>query len=93
MENVQRPKPSNYLILAIFTTVCCCIIPGVVSIVYAAKVNEAYAQGNYDAAERASKNAKTWAFVGIGIAALFLLIYIAIFGFAIVGGILSGSDF
>ncbi|ASO08263.1 interferon-induced transmembrane protein [Arenibacter algicola] len=94
MENNQtRTKPNNYLVLAIISTVFCCLIPGIVSIVNAAKVNEAYALGNYEQAERASKNAKTWAIVGIAIAGLFWLIYIAFFGLALFGGLMSGGDF
>jgi len=94
MENNQTPpKPNNYLVLAIISTIFCCLIPGIVSIVNAAKVNEAYALGNYEQAERASKNAKTWAIVGIAIAGLVWLLYIAFFGLAIFGGIMSSSDF
>ncbi|MCK0146860.1 CD225/dispanin family protein [Arenibacter sp. F26102] len=94
MDNNQtRPKPNNYLVLAIISTVFCCLIPGIVSIVNAAKVNEAYALGNYDQAEKASKNAKTWAIVGMGIAGLFWLLYIAIFGFALIGWLMSAGDF
>ncbi|PXX23036.1 CD225/dispanin family protein [Arenibacter sp. ARW7G5Y1] len=94
MENNQtHPKPSNYLVLAIISTVFCCLIPGIVSIVNAAKVNEAYALGNYEQAERASKNAKTWAIVGIAIAGLFWLIYIAFFGLAIFGAFMGAGDF
>tara|TARA_R110002049_G_scaffold18326_2_gene70185 strand:- start:16578 stop:16862 length:285 start_codon:yes stop_codon:yes gene_type:complete len=94
MENDQsRPKPNNYLVLAIISTVFCCLIPGIVSIVNAAKVNEAYALGNFEQAEKASKNAKTWAIVGIAIAGVFWLLYIAFFGFALMGGLMSASDF
>jgi len=94
MENFEsRPKPNNYLVLAIISTVFCCIIPGIVSIVNAAKVNEAYALGNYEQAEKASKNAKTWAIVGMAIAGFFWILYIAIFGFAIIGGLMSTGDF
>ncbi|GGW31325.1 CD225/dispanin family protein [Arenibacter certesii] len=91
MENNYRPKPSNYLILAIFSTIFCCIIPGIVSIIYAAKVNEAYALGNYDAAERASKNAKTWALVSIGLVVVIFVVSIAFFGFAAIASFLSSS--
>lgn len=90
MENAHRPKPSNYLILAIFSTIFCCIIPGIVSIINAAKVNEAYALGNYEAAEKASKNAKIWALVSIGVIACIWILIFAIFGFGIIGSILSG---
>ncbi|MCM4165819.1 MULTISPECIES: CD225/dispanin family protein [unclassified Arenibacter] len=97
MENYpNRPKPNNYLVLAIISTVFCCLIPGIVSIVNAAKVNEAYALGQYEQAERASKNAKTWAIVGIAIAGLFWLLYIAFFGlaiFGIFGGLMNAGDF
>ncbi|WP_340074797.1 CD225/dispanin family protein [Leptobacterium sp. I13] len=78
-------RPANYLVLAIISTVLCCMPAGVVSIVYASKVNSAYAEGDYDSAEKASRNAKTWAFVSIGVALLFWIIYIAIFGFAFIG--------
>lgn len=93
MDNMNQPqKPNNYLALAIVTTVLCCLIPGIVSIVYSSKVNEAYANGDYTGAERASKNAKTWAFVGIGIALFFWIIYIAIFGFAIFAGAMDAAN-
>ena len=35
----NRPKPENYLVVAILSTILCCWPAGVVSIVYAAKVN------------------------------------------------------
>jgi len=92
-SNQTYPKPNNYLVLAIISTVFCCLIPGIVSIVNAAKVNEAYALGNYEQAERASKNAKTWAIVGIAIACFFWLLYIAFFGLAIFGGLMGSGGF
>ena len=95
MENETIPvKPSNYLVLAILCTVCCCLPAGIVSIIYAAKVNEAYGRGEYDAAERASKNAKTWGIVGIAIGGFGLIIYFAFFGFAIFSGLMeNGGSF
>ncbi|MCW5515882.1 CD225/dispanin family protein [Muriicola sp. Z0-33] len=93
MENQNVPtKPNNYLVLAIICTVCCCLPAGIVSIIYAAKVNEAYARGDYEVALKASNNAKIWAFVGIGLAAIGYIIYFAIFGFAMVGGLLEGGS-
>ena len=89
-NNHNMPKRNNHLALAIICTVLCCLPSGIVSIVYSSKVNEAYARGEYDAAQRASKNAKTWALIGIGIAAFFWVIYIAIFGVAIFAGIANG---
>jgi hypothetical protein len=59
-SNPPPPKPSNYLALAILSTVFCWF-GGVVSIVYAAKVNSLYAAGNHRGADRASRKAKGWA--------------------------------
>ncbi|PQJ14673.1 CD225/dispanin family protein [Aureicoccus marinus] len=80
---VRPPKPSNYLALAIITTILCCQVTGIVSIIYAARVNELYERGEYAEAERASKNAKIWGLVGIGLFVVIMVVYLAIFGFAI----------
>ncbi len=86
MEVLNKPpRPNNYLAIAIISTILCCLPAGIVSIVYSTKVNSEYDSGNFDAAERASKNAKTWAFVSIGIALLGWIVYVAIFGLAFLG--------
>ena len=85
------PKPDNYLVWAILSTIFCCIPTGIASIIFASRVNEAYARGEYDEALRASKNAKTWALVGAGLSILLWVIYLAIFGFAFLGALSSGD--
>ncbi len=87
----QPQRPPNYLAVAIITTIVCCLIPGIVSIVYATKVNSEYDAGNYDAAEQASKNAKTWAIVAAVAGLVVVIGYVAIFGLAILGGAASGN--
>ena len=58
----QMPAPpDNYLVWAILATICCCLPFGVVSIVYATKVNGLYQAGQYQEALAASNSAKTWA--------------------------------
>lgn len=56
---------ANYLVLAIFSTICCCLPFGVVSIVYAAQVDGFVRSGNQDAALDASDKAKNWAIASI----------------------------
>ena len=64
----QRAKPNSHMPMAIISTVLsvitCNFIPatifGVVSIVYASKVNSKFDLGDIKGAERASKNAKIW---------------------------------
>lgn len=84
----NQPKPQNYLVIAIIGTLLCCI-PGIVSIVYAAKVNGLYAEGKYDQAMAASKNAKTWAIVALVLGGLSLIANF-VFGFSMFA--LAGAD-
>ena len=79
-------KPDNYLVWAILTTICCCLITGIVSIVYSTKVDGLYAAGQYAEAQAAAKSAKTWAIVGAilgGIVYLIYVIYVLLLGGAL----------
>jgi len=58
-------KVPNHMVGAILTTLFCCLIGGIVSIVYAAKVNTKLAQGDIEGARAASKTAKTWIIVNM----------------------------
>lgn len=82
----QPVRPNNHLALAIITTILCCLPTGIVSIVYATQVNSKFNIGDYEGAERASKNAKTWWIVS---AVLGLLVYVIYFGVVI---FVLGSD-
>lgn len=57
------PCPSNYLWLSIVTLLCCCLPGGIVSLVYALKVNSRYGAGDYEGAKSASNSALWW---GVG---------------------------
>lgn len=59
-QDTMPPKPENYLVWAILTTVCCCLPFGIVAIIKACKVNTLYAGKMYAAAELASQDAKKW---------------------------------
>lgn len=72
-------QPSNYLWLGILVTILCCMPFGIVSIVYASKVDSSFAAGKTDEASRYSSKAKTWALWGIGLSLVLFLIYIIIF--------------
>lgn len=83
-------KPNNYLVWAILGTIFCCLPFGIVSIVYASKVDGLWLAGNYFAATEAARKAKTWFWwsFGIGLTAnIIVLIYYICVG-AVIG--LSG---
>lgn len=80
-ENYQPVRPDNYLVVAILTTICCCMPFGIVSIVYAAKVDGLYRGGLYQEAEYASSQARKWAIiaavVGVTVQVLYVVLYSA----------------
>lgn len=59
--NMPPYKPDNNMVWAILSTLCCCLPLGIVSIVYASRVNGYYYSGNYAAAQEAADKAKNWA--------------------------------
>lgn len=69
------PKPNNYLPLAIFTTICCCLPVGIYAIILSSKVNTLYAIGNYKAAALKAQEAKNYSLIGIVIGIVIGLIY------------------
>ena len=67
----------NYMIGSILTTLFCCLISGIVAIVYSSQVNTKLAQGDIEGAKAASKTAKTWIIINLAIGLLYALLVIA----------------
>ena len=65
-------KPPTYLGWSIASIICCCLLTGIVAVIYAAKVTPLYYMGRYEEARRASEKAEIWLIVSItvGIVAL-----------------------
>ncbi len=55
--------PSNYLLLSVLCTLCCCFVPGIVAILFSAKVNSRWYAGDKAGARRASRQAEIWIIV------------------------------
>ena len=64
----------NYLVLAIVSIFCCWPI-AIVSIINATKVNKLAAAGDTAGAMEASRAAKKWAFIAIGLSVVFWVIF------------------
>jgi hypothetical protein len=61
----------------ILTTLLCCLPAGIVSIVYAARVDGLWARGDHAGAKKSSDNARTWAIVGAVGGAILIAILVA----------------
>lgn len=79
VNNYANPnqKPSSYMWLAILTTLLCCLPAGIVSIVYASKVDSCWVSGDYEGARYNSDKAKTWGIISAVAAAAVFVIYFA----------------
>ncbi len=86
MPGGYNAPPPNNLVWAILVTIFCCLPAGVISIIYAAKVNGLAQAGDMAGALEASKTAKLWAMIGTGIGLVILLINIAFFILSIIAG-------
>jgi hypothetical protein len=73
-------KPESYMVAAILVTLLCCLPFGIVSIIYAAQVNSKFEAGDYEGAQAASKNARTWYLVS-------LVVGLIIIGLSALGGL------
>lgn len=60
---------------AILTTLFCCLLFGVVSIVKASQVNGLWAQGRYTEAQQSSDSAKKWALWSLIAGIIVIVIY------------------
>ena len=77
------PKPKNYLVLAILSTILCCLPFGIVSIIYAAKVDNYWNAGYYYDAEQASRKAKGWMLAAVITCLVITILYVVLIAFGI----------
>jgi hypothetical protein len=77
----------NYLVFAILTTVFCCLPAGIPAIVYAAQVNGKLQAGDLAGAEVASKNAKLWCLISLGVGLGVMALYALMIMIGVVSGI------
>lgn len=90
----RPPKPNNWLVWAILTTLCCCLPFGIVGIVYATQVDSHYRAGRYMEAVSAAKNAKTWTLIGIACGVGAEVLTLVLYGAAIFASIAaSGASY
>jgi len=73
------PAPDNNLVWAILTTLFCCLPLGIVSIVKASQVNGLWAAGQFDNAQKASRDAKKFAIWAAAVGGVLLVLYIVFF--------------
>lgn len=75
-QRPSEPMPDTYLVWSVIITILCCLIPGVVAIIYSASVSSKYYAGDLEGAKRASRNAQVWCIVSIVVGILWATFYL-----------------
>lgn len=83
------PKPDNYLVWAILSTICCCLPFGIVAIIKSSHVNSYYNVGYYDGAVNESNEAKKWCLIALVSGIVFDIIYFIFYFIVGVGSALA----
>ena len=86
-EGQRPPKPDNYLVWAILSTIFCCLPLGIVSIVYSSKVDGQYNAGDYNGAQDYANKAKKFA---MWAAISWVIIVIIAILLEVVAGVMGG---
>lgn len=68
------PMPSNFLLPSILVTIFCCFPFGIIGIINALKVSDAYSMGNYTVAKEYSESAKEWSKIALGMGIVIFLL-------------------
>ncbi len=78
-NDIPPLKPNNWLWQSIVATILCCLVFGVVGIIYAAKVDSLYYKGQYDEAERAAKRAKMWTLIAVVSGVVYIAVSLSLY--------------
>ena len=81
----------NYLVLAIISLFCCLPL-GIVAVIFAAQVNNQVAAGDTAGALDASKKAKMFSYIALGLGLAGIICYVLFFLIMGVGMGLAGSS-
>ena len=74
------------MVAAVLTTIFCCVIGGVIAMLYAAQVNTKLAQGDIAGAQSAARTARGWIIANLLLGLLIAICYV-IQAFAIASGV------
>jgi heme/copper-type cytochrome/quinol oxidase subunit 2 len=75
-QNLPQLPPDNNLVWAILATIFCFMPFGIVSIVYAAKVNNLWLRGYQNEARDAARKAKKWALASLITSVVLWVLYV-----------------
>lgn len=90
--NAPREHVPNNLVWAVLTTILCCLPFGIVSIIYASKVDGLALAGDTQGARLMADRARNWAIAAAVTPAVLIVLWFLFFGgMAVLGSLGSGT--
>ncbi len=74
----SEPMPPTYLVWSVIMTVLCCLVPGIVAIIFSSQVSTKYYSGDLEGAKKASRNAEIWIIISFVLGVLSATLYMPI---------------
>ena len=88
-KQAQGVRPPTYLVLSVIVTIFCCLIFGIIGIVYGSKVDPAWNAGLYDEAREYSRKARNWCLLGLLLNIILWILYVIL----VMAGLFSWASF
>jgi Interferon-induced transmembrane protein. len=79
IDDIPPLKPGNWLWQSIVATILCCLPFGIVGIIYAAKVDSLYYNGQYAESEQAAKKARLWTILAFVAGLVYVIVTVILF--------------
>lgn len=68
--------PQTYLVWSVLATVFCCLIPGIVAIIYSTMVSSKYYAKDYEGSKKASEMAQYWIIASVVLGVITAAVYL-----------------
>lgn len=92
MKTCRIPeKPETWFIWNILVTFFCCMVGGIIGIIFSNKADSLWSSGQYEESMKAARNAKICFFVSLG-TIIFPILYLIFVLFATTGGLIGMFD-
>lgn len=85
-EQQPAAPPKNWLVESILVTIFCCWPLGIPAIIFAARVNSKFNQGDYLGAQEAADKAKKFTLIALALGLIVIVGYIILMFAGVLGG-------
>ncbi len=82
-QQPMMPKPGSNMVLAVLSTLFCCLPTGIYAIICASQVDGLYRRGDYAGAVSKANSARNWSIIGAVASVVISILYLIFYGAAV----------